>query len=190
MSQVWYLHITQSEISQERGKITNFGKRSYQPILRYLYVETIKRLGKISLHRHFKQRSVLAMHEAWQPGQVNLYTKPLWSFFAFACRQTSVIWKLCFFIFKWNSMLMGCGACSPGKILKSEVRKTEKSCISGRVINWLIMYSFFSTRGPSFSMGLGANCPLSAPSGRPCLSCLRMAYLLPKSFKTLISLLS
>ena len=35
MSQVRYLHITQSGISQERSKITNFCKRSYQPILRY-----------------------------------------------------------------------------------------------------------------------------------------------------------
>ena len=32
----------------------NFYKRSYQPILRYLYTETIKRGGKISLHKHFK----------------------------------------------------------------------------------------------------------------------------------------
>ena len=31
----------------------NFYKRSYQPILRYLYTETIKRRGKISLYRHF-----------------------------------------------------------------------------------------------------------------------------------------
>ena len=48
------LHITQGEISQERSKTTNFCKRSYQPILRYLYAEAIKRRGKISLHRHFK----------------------------------------------------------------------------------------------------------------------------------------
>ena len=33
----------------------NFWKRSYQPILRYLYAETIKRGGEISLHKHFKQ---------------------------------------------------------------------------------------------------------------------------------------
>ena len=32
----------------------NFCKRSYQPILRYLYTETIKRGGEISLHKHFK----------------------------------------------------------------------------------------------------------------------------------------
>ena len=31
----------------------NFCKRSYQPILRYLYTETIKRSGKISLHKPF-----------------------------------------------------------------------------------------------------------------------------------------
>ena len=49
MSQVWYLHIIPSEIFQERSKILNFYK-SYQPILRYLYTETIKRKGEISLH--------------------------------------------------------------------------------------------------------------------------------------------
>ena len=32
----------------------NLCKRSYQPILRYLYTETIKRWGEISLHKHFK----------------------------------------------------------------------------------------------------------------------------------------
>ena len=32
----------------------NFCKRSYQPILRYIYTETIKRGGEISLHKHFK----------------------------------------------------------------------------------------------------------------------------------------
>ena len=32
----------------------NFCKRSYQPILRCLYTETIKRGGEISLHKHFK----------------------------------------------------------------------------------------------------------------------------------------
>ena len=53
MSQVGYLHIIQSEISQERSKIMNFYKRSYQPILRYLYTEAIKRQGEISLHKHF-----------------------------------------------------------------------------------------------------------------------------------------
>ena len=31
----------------------NFYKRSYQPILRYLYTEAIKRQGEISLHKHF-----------------------------------------------------------------------------------------------------------------------------------------
>ena len=31
----------------------NFCKRSYQPILRYLYTETIKRGAEISLHTHF-----------------------------------------------------------------------------------------------------------------------------------------
>ena len=31
----------------------NFCKRSYQPILRYLYTETIKRGGEISLHNIF-----------------------------------------------------------------------------------------------------------------------------------------
>ena len=32
----------------------NFCKRSYQPILRYLYTEVTKRWGEISLHKHFK----------------------------------------------------------------------------------------------------------------------------------------
>ena len=54
MSQVWYLHIIQSETSQERSKIMNFCKRSYQPILCYLYPEAIKPRGEISLHKHFK----------------------------------------------------------------------------------------------------------------------------------------
>ena len=31
----------------------NFCKRSYQPILRYLYTEATKRRGEISLHKHF-----------------------------------------------------------------------------------------------------------------------------------------
>ena len=34
-------------ISQERSNIMNFYKRSYQPILRHLYTETIKRRGEI-----------------------------------------------------------------------------------------------------------------------------------------------
>ena len=33
----------------------NFNKRSYQPILRYLYTEATKRQGEISLHKHFKE---------------------------------------------------------------------------------------------------------------------------------------
>ena len=32
----------------------NFYKRCYQPILRYLYSEAIKRQGEISLHKLFK----------------------------------------------------------------------------------------------------------------------------------------
>ena len=56
MSQVRYLHIIQSKISQERSKIMNFCKRSYQPILRYLYTETKKRGGEISLHKHFNSQ--------------------------------------------------------------------------------------------------------------------------------------
>ena len=32
----------------------NFSKRSYQPILRYLYTEVKKLWGEISLHKHFK----------------------------------------------------------------------------------------------------------------------------------------
>ena len=34
----------------------NFCKRSYQLILRYLYTETVKRGGEISLHKHFKDK--------------------------------------------------------------------------------------------------------------------------------------
>ena len=45
-----YLHIVQSKISQEISKI-----------FRYLYTETIKRRGKISLHRHFKTCKYLLM---------------------------------------------------------------------------------------------------------------------------------
>ena len=41
-----------SEITEET-EILNFCKRSYQPIFRYFYAETIKRRGKISLHKHF-----------------------------------------------------------------------------------------------------------------------------------------
>ena len=47
--------VKQSEISQERSKITNFCERSYQSILRYLFAETIKRQGKISVRRHFNE---------------------------------------------------------------------------------------------------------------------------------------
>ena len=53
ISRMLNLHIVQSEISQERSKIMNFCKRSYRPILRYLYTATIKRGGEISLHEHF-----------------------------------------------------------------------------------------------------------------------------------------
>ena len=49
-----FAYIIQSKISRERSKIMNFYKRSYQPILRYLYTETIKLRGEISLLRHFK----------------------------------------------------------------------------------------------------------------------------------------
>ena len=56
MSQASYLHIIQSKISQERSKIMNFYKSSYQLIfLRYLYTKTIKRLTEISLHNPFKK---------------------------------------------------------------------------------------------------------------------------------------
>ena len=44
------MHIIQGEISQGRSKIMNFYTRSYQLILRYLYSETVKRRGEISLH--------------------------------------------------------------------------------------------------------------------------------------------
>ena len=36
----------------------NFCKRSYQPILRYLYTEVRKRPGEISLHKHFNDLPV------------------------------------------------------------------------------------------------------------------------------------
>ena len=36
----------------------NFCKGIYQPILRYLYTEIIKRGGEISLHKHFKKEGV------------------------------------------------------------------------------------------------------------------------------------
>ena len=45
-----FAYIVQSEISQERSMIMNFYKRSYEPILRYVYTEGIKRRGEISLH--------------------------------------------------------------------------------------------------------------------------------------------
>ena len=56
ISQVWYLQTIQTEISEERTKIMNFCKRSYQHILRYLYTEAIKRRGEILLRRHFKNK--------------------------------------------------------------------------------------------------------------------------------------
>ena len=34
----------------------NFCKRSYQPILRYLYTEATNRRGEISLQKHFNHR--------------------------------------------------------------------------------------------------------------------------------------
>ena len=40
----------------------NFCKRSYQPILRYLYTEVIKRRGEISLHKHFNPRCIDCLH--------------------------------------------------------------------------------------------------------------------------------
>ena len=49
-----FAYYSESEIPQERSKVMNFYKRSYQLILRYLYSETIKRRGEISLHRLFK----------------------------------------------------------------------------------------------------------------------------------------
>ena len=39
----------------QQSQIMNFCKRSYQPILRYLYTEVIKRRGEISLHKHFNE---------------------------------------------------------------------------------------------------------------------------------------
>ena len=62
MSQARYLHIVQSEISQERSKIMNFHKRICQPILCYFHTEAIKRRGKISLHKHFNQALMQKCH--------------------------------------------------------------------------------------------------------------------------------
>ena len=45
----------------------NFCKRSYQPILRYLYTEVKKRRGEISLHKHFNIN-----HSTLQNSQYNL----------------------------------------------------------------------------------------------------------------------
>ena len=54
------------QIFQERSKIMNFHKRSYQPILRYLYTEVIQRRGKISLHLSYTTTPVVIkiMHSA------------------------------------------------------------------------------------------------------------------------------
>ena len=41
----------------------NFCKRSFQPILRYLYTEAIKRGGEISLHKHFNVKHNIVDHE-------------------------------------------------------------------------------------------------------------------------------
>ena len=40
----------------------NFCKRSYQPILRYLYTETIKHGGEISLHKHFTEKTEVVIY--------------------------------------------------------------------------------------------------------------------------------
>ena len=44
----------------------NFCKRSYQPILRYLYTETIKGGGEILLHKHFNVFLFLR-HPVYEP---------------------------------------------------------------------------------------------------------------------------
>ena len=49
----------------------NFYKRSYQPILPYLYTEAIKRRGEISLHRHFKQNQSIERNVIIAPEQTN-----------------------------------------------------------------------------------------------------------------------
>ena len=65
-------HVIQSEISQERSKKMNQLKKSYQHILRYLYSETIKHRGEISLHKHFKDavQSVLRIASAQNEGRI------------------------------------------------------------------------------------------------------------------------
>ena len=56
MSQVLYLHIIQSEVSQI-SKIVNLCKKNYQLILRYLHTEAIKRPGELSMHKQFNSNS-------------------------------------------------------------------------------------------------------------------------------------
>ena len=45
--QVWYLHIIQSEISQEKSKIKKFYERSFQPIV---YTFTMRPFGLHSMN--------------------------------------------------------------------------------------------------------------------------------------------
>ena len=83
---VGYLHILQSEISQERSKIMNFYKRSYQPILHYLYTKAIKHQGEILLHKHFKDCMMLTPLEtlkqqvSWGENLVASYTSGILRF--------------------------------------------------------------------------------------------------------------
>ena len=52
-----FAHYSKRNFSRKISKIMNFCKRSYQLILRYLYTETIKRRGEISLYRQFNSRT-------------------------------------------------------------------------------------------------------------------------------------
>ena len=75
MWELWYLHIVQSEISQDRSKIVNLYKKSYQQILRYLLTDAIKRWGKFSLHRYFRIESSNPKSELLNPKSKSLNPK-------------------------------------------------------------------------------------------------------------------
>jgi hypothetical protein len=57
ISHRWYFHMKQSWISWKGSKLPKFYKRNYWVILSDLYNATINLWGKISCHRHFKNRA-------------------------------------------------------------------------------------------------------------------------------------
>ena len=91
MSQVWYLHVIQSKISQERSKVMNFYKSSYQLILRYLYTETVKRRGEISLHKHFNN-----LKGKWQQTFNSSHLKEIQN------QRTEVYYKIFISVLLWE----------------------------------------------------------------------------------------